>query len=68
MGFVEFLIMAGITVGIAYVAILVLGLLAPGHPALVDQLIWGVAILIIVMALLKATGLTSHDPVIPRLG
>lgn len=67
MGFVEFLILCAITVAIAYAAVWLLGYFLPGHPAIVDKIIWGVAILIIVMQLLKATGLLSHDPQIPKV-
>lgn len=68
MGFVEFLLLVFITLGIAYGAVWALGYFLPGHPAVVDTVIWGVAVLIIVMALLKATGVMSHDPQIPKLG
>jgi phosphate starvation-inducible membrane PsiE len=68
MGFLEFVIMVFITVAIAAVAVYLLGHFLPGHPPIVDTVIWGVAVLIIVVALLNATGILSHDPQIPKVG
>ena len=68
MGFLEFLIMCFITIAIAYVAVWALGHFLPGHPAIVDTIIWGVAVLIILVALLKATGVMHYDPQIPKVG
>jgi hypothetical protein len=68
MGFLEFLIMTVITVCMATVAVWALGAFLPGHPAIIDKIIWGVAVLIIVGALLHATGVLSHDPKIPQVG
>ena len=68
MGFVEFLIMCLVTAAIAYVAVWLLGHFLPGHPAVIDTIIWGIAVLIIIVALLKATGIMSYDPQIPKVG
>jgi len=67
MGFIEFIVLCIIVLVIAWVGVLVLGKLVPGHPPIVDTLIWGVAILIIIVALLRAIGIMNHDPQIPRL-
>jgi hypothetical protein len=67
MGFLEFVLLCVITLAIAAGAVWILGHFLPGHPAIVDLLIWGVAVLIIVMALLRATGLLHYDPQIPRV-
>ena len=50
---------------IGYLAIWVLGRLAPGHPALVDNIIWVVVILVIVLVLARAFGIS--DVAVPRL-
>jgi len=67
MGIIEFF---GIVIGcvvLAWIAVWVLGVLAPGHPATIDHIIWGVAVLIIVVTLARAMGLLGYDPQIPRL-
>jgi len=48
-------------------AIWVIGQLAPSHPAIIDKLIWIVAVLIIVALLLQAFGLTG-GPRVPHIG
>jgi phosphate starvation-inducible membrane PsiE len=67
MGFLSFVVLCFVVVLIAWLAVLALGSLAPGHPPAIDMIIWGVAILIIVWTLLSAMGLLGHDPKIPRL-
>ena len=67
MGLIEFIILCVVTLVIAWGGVLVLGLVAPGHPAIIDRLIWGVAVIIIVFALVRATGIMSHDPQIPHV-
>lgn len=67
MGLMEFLILCLIAVGIAWVAVYALGALFPGHPAIVDKIIWGIALLIIIVALLQATGIMKYDPKIPHV-
>ena len=67
MGLMEFLILCIIVVCISMLAIYLLGALAPGHPPIIDKIIWIVAVVIIVMALVRAMGLMNYDPQIPRL-
>ncbi len=67
MGLGEFILFCGIVVGIAWGGVWALGYFLPGHPGIVDKIIWGLAIIIIVAKALHATGLLSHDPQIPRL-
>jgi uncharacterized BrkB/YihY/UPF0761 family membrane protein len=67
MGFLEFLIMTVVTVALATVAVWLLGHFLPGHPPIVDTVIWGVAVLIIVVMLVRAMGLMSYDPQIPQV-
>lgn len=67
MGFLAFGIFCLITLGIAYLIVWALGYFVPARPAIVDKVVWGVAVLIIVLKLLTVTGLLSHDPQIPHL-
>ena len=52
---------------LGYLAVWVLGKLAPGHPALIDNIIWVVVVLVIVVMLLQAFGLVGGGPMVPRL-
>ncbi len=65
MGLLEFGVFCILVVGIAYFLCWVAGKLAPGHPAIVDNLIWVLAVIIIVFQLAGALGL--HDVQIPRV-
>jgi hypothetical protein len=67
MGFGAFIIICIIVVALAWGGTWALGYIAPGHPAIIDKLIWILAIVIIVITLLNATGLMSYDPQIPRV-
>jgi hypothetical protein len=66
-GILEFLVFAVIVVLLAYFAIWVLGKLAPGHPVIVDNILWVVAVGLIVLRLVEAMGLLGMDPKIPRV-
>ena len=57
-----------LVVGLCYLAVWVMGKLAPGHPAIVDNIIWVVCVLIIVLMLLQAFGLMGAGPRVPQLG
>jgi hypothetical protein len=48
-------------------AVWVLGKLAPGHPAMLDNVIWVIVVLVIVLEVLQAFGLLGAGPVVPRL-
>ena len=67
MGFIEFLVLCFVVVGIAWLAVWALGYFWTGHPAIIDKVIWGIAIAIILVTLIRATGLLAHDPQIPKL-
>jgi len=67
MGFGAFIILCIVVCVLAWVGSWVIGQLAPGHPAIVDRIIWIAAVVIIAIALLQATGIMSHDPQIPKL-
>lgn len=65
MGLFAFGIFAVLTVIIAYALVWVADRLAPGHPAIVDNIIWVLAVIIIAFELAGALGL--HDVLIPRV-
>jgi len=66
-GIVEFFIIAVVVVLLGWLAIYAIGTLAPGHPKMIDNIIWFVVVLVIIVMLLQALGLTGYDPRIPRL-
>jgi hypothetical protein len=66
MGLIEFLFLVVIVVLIGWVAIYALDTLAPGHPAIINRIIWLVVVLIIIWTLVTATGLIAYDPPLPR--
>lgn len=68
MGFGEFIFLCIIVIAIAWIGVWILGQFVPGHPAIVDKIIWGVAVLIILVSLFRALGIMSHDPQIPKIG
>ena len=53
---------------IGFLAIWVLGQLAPSHPGLIDNIIWVIVVLVIVIVVLQALGLLNGGPMVPRLG
>lgn len=67
MGFGAFLVFAFIVLAIAWLAVWCIGQFLPGSPALIVTLIWGIAVLIILVTLAQAMGLMGHDVMIPRL-
>ena len=50
---------------LGYLAIWVLGKIAPGHPGIIDNIIWVVVVLFVVLLVARAVGLT--DIAVPRL-
>lgn len=50
---------------IGWLAIWILGRLAPGHPAIIDNIIWVVVVLMVVLVLARALGVS--DVAVPRL-
>ena len=67
MGLFEFLLICVVVVFLCWLAVYAAGFLAPGHPAIVDKLIWGIGVFIILFTFIQATGLLGHDVMIPRL-
>jgi hypothetical protein len=53
---------------LGFLAVWVLGQLAPSHPAVIDNVIWVIVVLVIVLEVLQAFGLLGAGPVVPRLG
>lgn len=50
---------------VCWAAIWVIGQLAPGHPAIVDRLIWVLCVVLVVVVLINAFGIV--DVPVPRL-
>lgn len=50
---------------LCWVAVWILGQLAPGHPAIVDKLIWVLCVLLVIVVLINAVGIV--DIPVPRL-
>ncbi len=67
MGFFAFLILCFVVLVAAALFTWAAGYFAPGHPAIIDKLAWGVAVFIILVVLLRATGILSHDVAIPHI-
>ena len=67
MGLIEFLVFAVVVAIVGWVAVFVLGKLAPGHPGIIDNIIWVVVVLVILLTLVRAMGLMAYDPQIPRV-
>jgi len=54
-----------VVVLIGYLAIWVLGKLAPGHPAIIDNVIWVLVVVVCILVVLRALGVA--DIPVPRL-
>ncbi len=67
MGVIEFFVFVVIVVFLGWLAVYALGVIAPGHPKQIDNIIWFVVILIVVVVLANAFGIVGRDPIIPRL-
>lgn len=68
MPLITLLIYIVLVVLLSYVAVWVLGKLAQGHPALIDNIIWVICVLIIVLMVLQAFGLLGAGPRVPQIG
>lgn len=67
MGVIEFFVFVVIVVIMGYLAVLAIKKLAPDHPPIIDGIIWFVVIVLVVVVLAQAMGLTHYDPRIPRV-
>ncbi len=61
----ELLVYIVLVVLLGYLAVWILGQLAPNRPAVIDRIIWVVVVLVVVLTLLRAFGIA--DPAVPRL-
>jgi len=50
---------------IGWLAVWVLGQIAPGHPAIIDNIVWVAVVLMVVLVLVRALGIA--DVPVPRL-
>ena len=64
---ITLLIYIVVVVLLGFLAIWVLGQLAPSHPAVIDNVIWVIVVLIVGIEVLNAFGLLGAGPVVPRL-
>jgi len=62
---ISLLIYIVVVVLLGYLAVWVLGKLAPGHPALIDNIIWVIVVLLVVLTVARALGV--GDMPVPRL-
>ena len=62
---IALLIYVVLVVLIGWLGIWVLGQLAPGHPAIIDNIIWVVVVLMVLLILARAFGV--GDVPVPRL-
>jgi len=67
MGLIEFFVLVVLCCILAAVACWALKKFASDTPSFVYAVIWGVACLIIIVALVHALGLVGYDPKIPRV-
>jgi hypothetical protein len=56
-----------LVVCIGWGAIWILGKLAPGHPGIIDNIIWVLVVVFMVLIVASATGILQHDIPVPRL-
>jgi len=67
LGIIEFFVVVIVVVVLGYLTIFALGKFAPGHPTMIDNIVWVAVVLLIVVLFASAIGLTGFDPQIPRL-
>jgi len=66
-GIIAFFVLILVVVVAAAVTVRLIAYFAPGTPDLIGQIVWGVAILLILVVLLRALGVVGHDIQIPHL-
>lgn len=67
MGILEFFALVIVVVLGAALTTWVIGFFAPDHPTIIDRIVWGLAVMLILWALVSATGLLALDPKIPSI-
>jgi hypothetical protein len=70
MGLIEFFVLVIVCCFLAWLTCWILALprFQPHVPAIIPTVVWGVAVLIILVTLIKALGLWGINPQIPKLG
>jgi len=66
-GLFYFLGIVVLVVLVCAAALWIIGQLAPNHPPIIDRGVWVLAVVILVVILVQAMGLLSHDVPIPRV-
>jgi hypothetical protein len=64
---ISLLVYVVVVVLIGWVAVWVLGRLAPGHPPIIDNIIWVLVVLFVILIVAQATGVLHHDIPVPQL-
>ena len=67
MGFLEFLLTVFVICVLAGVFTWAITTFVPSAPGWIIQLVWGLAVVLILVLILQATGLMNYDPKIPRV-
>jgi hypothetical protein len=62
---VSLLLTIVVIVLVCWAAVWVIGFLAPGHPAMLDRLIWVLRVVVVVLVLIQAFGIM--DVPVPRV-
>jgi hypothetical protein len=62
---ISLLLTVVVIVLLCWLAVWILGQLAPGHPAIIDNIIWVVCVLLVVLTLVSAFGII--DVPVPRV-
>lgn len=65
MGLLELGVFIVLAVVIGWVIIWALGAMAPGHPSIIDNIVWVVVVLVVLVTVFRALG--GHDVAIPKL-
>lgn len=67
MSVISLFILIVVVVLLGWLLIWILGMLAPGHPGIIDNIIWVVVVLVVIFYLLSALGITGGGPTVPRV-
>lgn len=67
MGLFEFLIFVLLVVGTTWFITWVMDYFFDSHPPIFNKIMWGVAIIIVLIKLFAVLGLTHYDPQIPHI-
>ncbi len=67
MGLIAYFLLCIVVALLAHLTVKLIHLFAPSAPEVISTLVWTVAILVLVVVLLRALGILSHDIQIPKL-